>query len=162
MSRAVADRPSGPRGLARAGEYATALLLVGAAGLAAKGLQLRFALPDPALVFLAAVLLAAVLCGLGPSITAAVASLLAYDFFFVEPIYTFTVVRHPLHPGLTDVVPYVSGVIDLDGTQGAGARLIVNIVDCDPETVAVGDKVRIRFDKVSDTYAVPRFVLLDA
>ena len=77
-------------------------------------------------------------------------------------IYTFTVVRHPLHPGLTDVVPYVSGVIDLDGTQGAGARLIVNIVDCDPETVAIGDKVRIRFDKVSDTYAVPRFVLLDA
>ena len=73
-------------------------------------------------------------------------------------IYTFTVVRHPLHPGLDDVVPYVSAVVDLDGTQGAGARLIANIVDCDPETVAVGDKVRIRFDKVSETYAVPRFV----
>jgi hypothetical protein len=73
-------------------------------------------------------------------------------------IYTFTVVRHPLAPHLADVVPYVSGIVDLDGTQGAGARMIVNIVDCDPETVKVGDKVRIRFDKVSDTYAVPRFV----
>ena len=55
----------------------------------------------------------------------------------------------------------LSGVIDLDGTQGAGARLIANIVDCDPETVAIGDKVRIHFDQVSDTYAVPRFTPLD-
>jgi uncharacterized OB-fold protein len=71
-------------------------------------------------------------------------------------IYTFTVVRHPLAPQLSPVVPYVSGVVELDGTQGAGSRLIVNIVDCDPETVAIGDKVRIIFDKVSDTLAVPR------
>src|ERR1700760_4994971 len=28
-------------------------------------------------------------------------------------IFTFTVVRHPLSPALADVVPYVSGVIDL-------------------------------------------------
>jgi uncharacterized OB-fold protein len=72
-------------------------------------------------------------------------------------IYTFTVVRHPLSPALAEVVPYVSGVVDLDGTQGAGARMIVNIVDVDPETVKVGDRVRVKFDKVSDDYAVPRF-----
>lgn len=72
-------------------------------------------------------------------------------------IYSFTVVRHPLAQHLTEVVPYVSAVIELDGTQGAGARMIANVVDCDPETVAVGDKVRIRFNKVSDTYAVPQF-----
>ncbi|MEY2570152.1 MAG: uncharacterized protein QOE63_502, partial [Acidimicrobiaceae bacterium] len=71
-------------------------------------------------------------------------------------IYTFTVVRHPLHPGLNDVVPYVSGVIDLDGTQGAGARMIVNITDCDVETVKIGDKVQIYFEPVSETFAVPR------
>ncbi|MHB8468089.1 MAG: Zn-ribbon domain-containing OB-fold protein, partial [Acidimicrobiales bacterium] len=71
-------------------------------------------------------------------------------------IYTFTVVRHPLHPRLAEVVPYVSGVVELDGTQGAGARLIVNITDCDPDTVRVGDPVEIWFEKVSDTYAVPR------
>ena len=72
-------------------------------------------------------------------------------------IYTFTVVRHPLAPHLADVVPYVSGVVELDGTQGAGARLIANLVDVDPDTVAVGDKVRVVFDKVSDTFAAPRF-----
>src|SRR5579884_2201127 len=38
-------------------------------------------------------------------------------------IYTFTVVRHPLAPHLAEVVPFVSGVIELDGTTGAGSRL---------------------------------------
>jgi hypothetical protein len=71
-------------------------------------------------------------------------------------IYTFTVVRHPLAPALAAVVPYVSGVVELDGTQGAGARLILNITDCDPESVKIGDKVEIWFDHVSDTYALPR------
>ena len=50
-------------------------------------------------------------------------------------IYTFTVVRHPLPRSWPSVVPYVSGVIELDGTQGAGARLLLNITDADPETV---------------------------
>jgi uncharacterized OB-fold protein len=72
-------------------------------------------------------------------------------------IYSFTVVRHPLIPQVADVVPYVSGVVELDGTQGAGARMIANIVDVDPETVQIGDRVRIVFDRVSETMAVPRF-----
>ena len=71
-------------------------------------------------------------------------------------IYTFTVVRHPLAPHLAEVVPYVSGVIELDGTQGAGARLLLNITDADPDTVKIGDKVEIWFDKVSDTFHLPR------
>ena len=33
------------------------------------------------------------------------------------------------HPDLAEACPYVSGVVDLDGTQGAGARMIVNIID---------------------------------
>ena len=49
----------------------------------------------------------------------------------------------------------MSGIVELDGTQGAGARMIASIVDSDPDTVAVGDKVQIAFDRVSDTYAVP-------
>ena len=71
-------------------------------------------------------------------------------------IYTFTVVRHPLAPHLAEVVPYVSGVIELDGTQGAGARLLLNITDADPDTVGIGDKVRIWFDPISDTFHLPR------
>jgi hypothetical protein len=72
-------------------------------------------------------------------------------------IYSYTVVRHPLAPQLGEAVPYVSAVIDLDGTQGGGARMLANVVDCDPESVAVGDRVRVTFDKLSPTLALPRF-----
>lgn len=72
-------------------------------------------------------------------------------------IYTFTVVRHPLRPQLADAVPYAAGIIELDGTQGAGARLQANIIDCDPEKLRIGDRVQVVFEKVSDTLAVPRF-----
>ena len=72
-------------------------------------------------------------------------------------IYTFTIVRHPLHPDLEEACPYVSGVVELDGTQGAGARMLVNIFDCDVDTVAIGDRVRIDWDHVNDDMTTPRF-----
>ena len=43
------------------------------------------------LVFLTAVLGAAAGFGLGPSLFACLASVLAYNFFFLEPLYTFTI-----------------------------------------------------------------------
>jgi uncharacterized OB-fold protein len=77
-------------------------------------------------------------------------------------VYTYTVVRHPLHPDLAEVVPYVSGLIELDGTQGAGARMLANIIDCDPEQISIGTRVRIVFDHVNDEMSTPRFRPLDA
>jgi len=77
----------------RLNRYFSALALVAAAGVVAKMLQLWLSLPDPALVFLTGVLFAAIIGGLGPSITAAFLSLLVYDFFFVHPVYTFTVTK---------------------------------------------------------------------
>jgi uncharacterized OB-fold protein len=72
-------------------------------------------------------------------------------------IYSLTVVRHPLHPDLADACPYVSGVVELDGTQGAGARMLVNIIDCDPDAIHIGDKVEIVFEHVSEEMSTPRF-----
>src|SRR5262249_3839093 len=43
------------------------------------------------LVFLTAVLASAIIWGLWPSLFAAVLSVLAYNFFFLPPLYTFTV-----------------------------------------------------------------------
>ena len=43
------------------------------------------------LVFLTAVIAIAVRFGLGPSLTAAIASVLAYNFFFIHPAFTFEV-----------------------------------------------------------------------
>jgi len=77
----------------RVNEYMAALALVALAAVAAKLLQHLVRLPDPALVFLTGVLCAAVVGGLWPSILAAVASLLVYDFFFVNPLHTFNVAK---------------------------------------------------------------------
>jgi uncharacterized OB-fold protein len=70
-------------------------------------------------------------------------------------VYTFTVVRHPLRPEFADVVPFVIAVLSLDGA--GDARLISNVVECDPETVTVGMPVRVVWDHVSDTLTYPRF-----
>ncbi|HEX7408291.1 MAG TPA: ATP-binding protein [Candidatus Binatia bacterium] len=94
LDRAVkrAREPFRPRPM-QLRRYLSALASVTAAGVIAKILQLWLSLLDPALVFLAGVLFTAVIGGLGPSITAAFLSLLVYDFFFVQPIYTFTVTK---------------------------------------------------------------------
>jgi two-component system sensor histidine kinase KdpD len=44
-----------------------------------------------ALVFLTAILIGAVLQGLGPSLLACFVAVLAYNFFFLPPLYTFTI-----------------------------------------------------------------------
>ncbi len=72
-------------------------------------------------------------------------------------VYSYTVVRHPLHPDLAGVVPYVSAIVELDGTQGEGARMLVNIIDCDPDDIDIGTPVTIIFDHVNDEMSTPRF-----
>jgi uncharacterized protein len=72
-------------------------------------------------------------------------------------VYSYTVVRHPLHPDLAAVCPYVSGIVELDGTQGEGARMLVNIIDCEPDEISIGTRVRILFDHVNDDMSTPRF-----
>ena len=48
-------------------------------------------IPNLSMVFLMAVLLTAVSFGVWPAIYASVLSFLVYNFFFIEPIYTFTI-----------------------------------------------------------------------
>ncbi|HXJ35988.1 MAG TPA: ATP-binding protein [Candidatus Eisenbacteria bacterium] len=91
-AEAVAPAPP-PRRWGSPRRYAMAGGIVVAAGLIARGLQLVLPLPDPGMVFLAAVLVSAIATGLGPSIAASIVALLVYDFFFVEPYYTFTVAK---------------------------------------------------------------------
>ena len=71
--------------------YVLSAAAVCIAGVTAKILESLLALPNLSMVFLIAVLFSAVTWGLGPSILASILSLLVYDFFFVSPIFTFTV-----------------------------------------------------------------------
>jgi two-component system sensor histidine kinase KdpD len=73
--------------------YWRALVAVSAATGAGLGIDqiLPLPLPNISLVFLTAVLFAAVTSGLGPSLFASLLSVLAYNFFFLPPLYTFTI-----------------------------------------------------------------------
>jgi two-component system sensor histidine kinase KdpD len=71
--------------------YLMALLIVGI-GLGAGALiQPLFGIENVDLVFLTAVVAVAVRYGLWPSLLASVAASLCYNFFFLPPIYTFTI-----------------------------------------------------------------------
>ena len=50
-------------------------------------------LPNISMVFLVAVLFAAVRFGIWPAVVSSILSFLGYNFFFIDPVYTFTVAR---------------------------------------------------------------------
>ena len=70
--------------------YGASLLMVAAALLVGLLFQ-RFGITNVALVFLAAVLASAVTYGLWPSLFACLVAMLAYNFFFLPPRYTFVI-----------------------------------------------------------------------
>jgi uncharacterized OB-fold protein len=70
-------------------------------------------------------------------------------------VYSFTIIRHAVIPQLAESVPYVLAMVDLD--DAPGARVFTNIVECDPETVFVGQPVRVVWDDTSDEVTIPRF-----
>jgi two-component system sensor histidine kinase KdpD len=71
--------------------YFAALLVVVAALGISEAIQPLFGVENVDLVFLTAVVAVAVRWGLWPSLLATVASSLCYNFFFLPPIYTFTI-----------------------------------------------------------------------
>ena len=70
-------------------------------------------------------------------------------------VYSYTVVVHPLRPDLADYVPYVPALVEPD--EAPGVRLITNVVDCEPEEIHVGLRVRVLWDRIDDTVVIPRF-----
>ncbi|MEZ4279024.1 MAG: sensor histidine kinase KdpD [Myxococcota bacterium] len=68
-----------------------AVLLIAATTAVAAPLHFGLGVPDVAMLFLLAVIAAAVRLGRGPSLLAAALAVAAYDFFFVPPFLTFRV-----------------------------------------------------------------------
>ncbi len=70
-------------------------------------------------------------------------------------VFTYTVVTHPVHAAVVDVVPYAVVVVELDD---CGNVLVPsNVVDCPPDEVHVGMAVEVVFDAVTDEVTIPRF-----
>ncbi len=72
-------------------DYGWSLLFVLVAAVLARMLQPLVSLPSLSLVFLLPVLLSAIRFGLWPSVCACVLSTAVYNFFFIPPVYSFTI-----------------------------------------------------------------------
>jgi two-component system sensor histidine kinase KdpD len=85
--------PARPTGSAPLGPwpFVVATLLTVLATAVAEGLHDLLRFTNVALVFLTAILITAVLHGLGPSLLACFLAVLAYNYFFLPPLYTFTI-----------------------------------------------------------------------
>lgn len=73
------------------GRYLAAQLLVAVSTLVAIWIAARWGNAAVAMVFLPAVLAAAVWWGFGPAVLAVLTSALSYDYFFTEPFFTFRI-----------------------------------------------------------------------
>jgi uncharacterized OB-fold protein len=67
-------------------------------------------------------------------------------------IYTFTIVRKG-DGEYRGAGPYVLAYVELD----EGPRMMTNIVECDPDTLAIGDRVEVVFHPTAEGTALPRF-----
>jgi uncharacterized protein len=56
-------------------------------------------------------------------------------------IYAFTIIRHAVIPPVADALPLIAVIVELPGT--GGCRLVGNVVDAEPDAVAIGLPVRV-------------------
>ena len=84
-------------------------------------------------------------------------------------IYSYEIVAHAIQPGFKDWTPYAVVLVELDEQRGTpteheALRIIGNLVTADfrpePEAnVAIGKRVRVIFQDLSEDFALPQFTL---
>jgi uncharacterized OB-fold protein len=73
-------------------------------------------------------------------------------------VYSWVVPHHPVHPALVDAVPYGVVLVELD----EGPRMVSNLIDTEPDEIAVDQRVEVVFEKVDDELTLPKFRRVDA
>jgi uncharacterized protein len=73
-------------------------------------------------------------------------------------VWTYSVVRRNRSPVFAEKVPYVVALIELE--EGVG--VFGNIVECDPDDVAIGQDVSLAFTVAEDGQHIPVFRLVEA
>ena len=73
-------------------------------------------------------------------------------------VFSYTISAHAVHPALKGFGPFNICVILLDGA--GDVRLVSNVMDARPEELAIGLRVRLRWDPLADGQVLPRFVVL--
>jgi len=69
-------------------------------------------------------------------------------------VYAVSVHHRPGVAEMNDRVPYAVALVELQ----EGVRMLTNVVDCDPESVQIGQKVSVAWEALSDGRNLPVFV----
>ncbi len=72
-------------------------------------------------------------------------------------VYSRTVIRQNPTRSFRHLLPLSVALVDLD----EGPRVMTNIVGTDPEHVRIGARVRVVFEQVADTAALPMFEVVE-
>jgi hypothetical protein len=72
-------------------------------------------------------------------------------------VWSYAIYDHAYREEFAGDIPYNVSVIDLD----AGPTMISNVVDVDCEVLAVGDRVVVSFDDVTDDVTLVKFRPID-
>jgi uncharacterized protein len=68
-------------------------------------------------------------------------------------IYSHTTQNRAGHPALADRAPYTLVLVDLD----EGFRVLTDLVDAEPDSATIGDRVSAIFEKADDGTTILRF-----
>lgn len=72
-------------------------------------------------------------------------------------IYSYTVAHRAFHPAWKEHVPYVIATIELD----EGVRMVCDLLELDPDDVAIGQRVEVGFAELPGQGWMPRFKGID-
>ncbi len=68
-------------------------------------------------------------------------------------VFTWTVVRRPMHPAFAEDPPYAPVVVELE----EGVRMVTWIVDCPPDKIRAGMPVEVVYEDVTAEVTLPKF-----
>ena len=71
-------------------------------------------------------------------------------------VFSFTIARHPVHPSQKGHMPYNVVAVLLDGA--GDVRLVSNLMEVDPDEIAIGMRVKLAWDEIEGGRFLPRFV----
>jgi uncharacterized OB-fold protein len=73
-------------------------------------------------------------------------------------VYAISVQHRPASSVMADRVPYTVALVEIDAGDGSHTiRVMSNVVNCDPDSVNVGDQVTITWEPLSDGRNLPLF-----
>ena len=68
-------------------------------------------------------------------------------------VYSFTVNHRAPHPGFVEDLPFVTAIVELD----EGVRMMTNIIECEPDNVSIGMRVRVVYEDVDEEITLVKF-----